>query len=146
MLNVHHWFVAHDAEATLFKADGSKSISVSMPMTQDPQCVRAFRDELALRTVQEAQRLFPEAIKFHYKTAVTKVDFKRQLVHLSRDGSNTTEVCAKITSTRDAKVYIFTFDLAESSGSVQAAILEVSIAVNTAKPQNQSLASLLSDL
>ncbi|KAA6420858.1 MAG: kynurenine 3-monooxygenase [Trebouxia sp. A1-2] len=96
-----------------------------MPMTQDPQCVRAFRDELALRTVQEAQRLFPEAIKFHYKTAVTKVDFKRQLVHLSRDGSNTTEVCAKITSTRDAKVYIFTFDLAESSGSVQAAILEV---------------------
>ncbi|KAL0030596.1 hypothetical protein WJX79_007832 [Trebouxia sp. C0005] len=63
-----------------------------LKLANDPQCVRAFRDELALRTVQEAQRLFPEAIKFHYKTAVTKVDFKRQLVHLSRDGSNTTEV------------------------------------------------------
>ncbi len=74
-------------------------------MTHDPQCVRAFRDELALRTVQEAQRLFPEAIKFHHKTAVTNVDFKRQLVHLSTDGSNTTEVCTLITSTQDGKVY-----------------------------------------
>ena len=67
-----------------------------MPMTTDPPCVRAFRDELAQRIIQEAQRLFPEAISFHHKTAVTKVDFKRQLVHLSRDGSNTTQVCTLI--------------------------------------------------
>ncbi len=103
-------FVAHDAEAALFKADGSKALSASVPMTKgDPPCLRAFRDEIALRTVQEAQRLFPQAIKFHYSTAVTSVDFKRQLVHISVDGSNTTEVCIEITSTQDGKVYAAIF-------------------------------------
>ena len=75
----------------------------------DPPCLRAFRGEIALRTVQEAQRLFPQAIKFRYNTAVTSVAFKRQLVHISVDGSNTTEVCIEITSTQDGKVYAAIF-------------------------------------
>ncbi|DBA98548.1 TPA: hypothetical protein ACH3X1_014351 [Trebouxia sp. C0004] len=79
-------------EAAMFKANGRKSLSASIPMTPDPPCVRVFRDEIALRIIHEAQRLFPQTIKFHHSIAVTNVDFERQLVHLDRDGSNTTEV------------------------------------------------------
>ena len=82
-------------------------------MSQDPPCLRAFRDEIALRTVQEAQRLFPQAIKFHYNTAVTNVDFKKQLVHISMAGSSTTEVCIETTPTQDGKVYTAFFDPAK---------------------------------
>ena len=78
-------------------------------MSQDPPCLRAFRDEIALRTVQEAQRLFPQAIKFNYNAAVTSVDFERQLVHISMDGSNTTEVCTETTSTQGGRVYTAVF-------------------------------------
>lgn len=127
-------FVAHDAEAALFKADGRKSLSASVPMTQGPMCARAFSDELALRIIQEAQRLFPQAIKFHHNTAVTHVDFKRQLVHLSRDGSNTTEVCTEITSAQDGKVYTVLCDLANLA-SAQAAILQSSLPSTQPNPK-----------
>ena len=62
-------------------------------MTENPQCVRAFRDELALHVIREAQRLYPQAIHFHFNTSLQKVDLNRQMAHISTAGSDMTEVC-----------------------------------------------------
>lgn len=61
-------------------------------MTENPRCVRAFRDELALHVIREAQRLYPQAIHFHFNTSLQKVDLNRQMVHISTAGSDMTEV------------------------------------------------------
>lgn len=82
---------AHAAEANMYKADGTTMRSASIPITQDPQCVRAFRDEIALCVINEAKRLHPNAIEFHFNTLIQNVDLDRQTVHVST-GSNVTEV------------------------------------------------------
>ena len=63
-----------------------------MPMTQDPQCVKAFRDEVALCCIKEAQHLYPQAISFHFDTPITQVDLHRQTVHTASAGPDSTQV------------------------------------------------------
>ncbi len=82
---------AHAAEANMYKADGTTMRSARIPITQDPQCVRAFRDEIALCIIDEAKRLLPNAIEFHFNTPIQKVDLDRQTAHVST-GSQVTEV------------------------------------------------------
>ena len=62
-------------------------------MTQDPQCVKAFRDEVALCCIKEAQRLYPQAIQFHFHTPITQVDLHRQTIHAGTAGPSATQVC-----------------------------------------------------
>ncbi len=82
---------AHAAEANMYKADGTTMRSARIPITQDPQCVRAFRDEIALCIINEAKRLHPNAIEFHFNTLIQKVDLDRQTAHVFTD-SHVTEV------------------------------------------------------
>lgn len=82
---------AHAAEANMYKADGTTMRSVRTPITQDPVCVRAFRDEVALCVINEAKRLHPDAIEFHFNTHIQRVDLDRQTAHVST-GSQVTEV------------------------------------------------------
>ena len=79
------------AEAAIYKADGSTLRSFSMPVKENPQCVRVFRDEIALCIIKAAQRLYPEAIHFHFNTPIEKVDLDTQAVYVFTAGS-TTEV------------------------------------------------------
>ena len=55
------------------------------------QCVRAFRDEIALCVINEAKRLHPNAIEFHFNSLIQNVDLDRQTAHVST-GSHVTEV------------------------------------------------------
>ena len=89
---------AHAAEAALYKANGQPSISAKIPITKDPQCVRAFRDEIALCCIKEAQRLYPQAIAFHFNTPVQMVEINKQIVHISTVGPSKTEVCSSFSS------------------------------------------------
>ena len=50
-------------------------------MTDDALSVRAYRDELALCVIKEAQRLFPNAIQFHFHAPIQKVDLHRRLIY-----------------------------------------------------------------
>ena len=84
-------FPAHAAEANMYKEDGTTMRSARIPITQDPQHVRAFRDEIALCVINEAKRLHPNAIKFHFNTLIQKVNLDRQTAHVST-GSHVTEV------------------------------------------------------
>lgn len=56
-------------------------MSQRIPVTEDPTCVRGFRDEVAAHIIKEAQRQYPEAIKFHFNTAVEKIDLERQTIY-----------------------------------------------------------------
>lgn len=75
----------------MYKADGTTKRSARIPITQDPQCVRAFRDEIALCVINEAKRLHPNAIEFHFNSLIQNVDLDRQTAHVST-GSHVTEV------------------------------------------------------
>lgn len=61
-------------------------------MTEDPLCIRAFRDEVALLVIQEAQRQYPQAIKFHFNAAVQTINLERQTVSASFAKSDGTHV------------------------------------------------------
>ena len=78
------------AEATWYKPNGQVQKSTRIPVTDEPQSVRAFRDEIALLVVKEAQRQFPQAVNFHFNTPVNKIDLKQQTVSTSLAGSSTT--------------------------------------------------------
>lgn len=78
-------------EANIYKEDGTTMRSARIPITQDPQYIRAFRDEIALCVINEAKRLHPNAIEFHFNTLIQKVNLDRQTVHVST-GSHVTEV------------------------------------------------------
>ena len=78
----------------MYKADGTKLRSRSMPVTEDPVCVRAFRDELALWCIKEAQRQYPQAIDFHFNSPIQSVDFDRQIAHVHTAESHATKVCS----------------------------------------------------
>ena len=83
------------AEATWFKPNGQVQKSTRIAVTDEPQSVRAFRDEIALLVVKEAQRQFPEAISFHFNNPVNHIDLEQQTVSTSFAGSSTTEVCVR---------------------------------------------------
>ena len=83
---------AHAAEATFHKANGQVLMHAKIPMTQDPQCVKTFRDEVALCCIKEAQHLYPQAITFHFDTPIAQVDLHRQTVHAGSTGPNATQV------------------------------------------------------
>ena len=68
------------AEAAIYKANGHISVAQRIPVTEDAQSVRAFRDEVALHVIQEAERMFPETIQFHFNAPIQHIDLNRQLV------------------------------------------------------------------
>lgn len=67
-------------------------------MTDDPSCLRAFRDEVSLCVIKAAQRLYPHAVKFHFNTQIQEVDLDRQTVSVSFQESAMTQVCCTIES------------------------------------------------
>ena len=80
------------AEGTFFRANGQVNMSQRIPVTEDPTCVRGFRDEVAAHIIKEAQRQYPEAIKFHFNTTVEKTDLDRQTVYVSSAESGPKQV------------------------------------------------------
>ena len=57
-------------------------------MTEDPPCVRAFRNEVASLIIKDAQCLYPDAIKIHFSAAVEAVDLDKQTICASLARSN----------------------------------------------------------
>ena len=49
----------------------------------DPQLLRVFRDEIACHLIEEAKRLHPAAITFHFITPVVGLDFEQQSISLT---------------------------------------------------------------
>lgn len=76
----------------MFKADGTEFMSAKVPMTDDPPCLRAFRDEVSLCVIQSAQQLFPHTIKFHFNAQVQEVDLSKQAVSVSFGESSMMQV------------------------------------------------------
>ena len=56
--------------------------SVPVPPT-DPLLLRVFRDEIARHLIEEAKRLHPAAVTFHFSTPVTGLDFEQQFIFLT---------------------------------------------------------------
>lgn len=86
----------------MYKADGTQLRSMKVPVTEDPPCVRAFRDELALWCIKEAQRQYPQAIDFHFNSPIQSVNFDRQVAHVHAVESHATKVCSKLALKPDA--------------------------------------------
>ncbi|DBB18334.1 TPA: hypothetical protein ACH3X3_003283 [Trebouxia sp. C0006] len=64
--------------------------SVSLPVTDNPGLLMSSRDEITRHTIEEAQRMFPNAISFHFNTSIQQVDLDRQCVITSVAGSKDT--------------------------------------------------------
>ena len=79
----------------MYKADGTQLRSMKVPVTEDPPCVRAFRDELALWCIKEAQRQYPQAIDFHFNSPIQSVNLNRQIAHVHTAESHATKVRSK---------------------------------------------------
>ena len=66
----------------------------NMPVTtKDPTMIRVYRDEISRHLIDEARRLYPEAITFHFDAPISGVDFEKRVVSIS--GSKAPqEVCS----------------------------------------------------
>ena len=49
-----------------------------MPVTHRPAWLRGFRNEITRLVIDEAQRMYPEAIRFSFDTAIESIDLDRQ--------------------------------------------------------------------
>ncbi len=78
------------ADFKLFRADGAMQRSVSLPVTDNPGLLMSSRDEITRHTIEEAQRMCPNAISFHFNTSIQQVDLDRQCVITSVAGSKDT--------------------------------------------------------
>lgn len=83
---------AYSAEAAIYKTDGQVSVSARVPVTKDPLCVRAFRDEIALLCINEAQHQHPHAIHFKFNAPIISVDWDKQTVHAATEDLSATQV------------------------------------------------------
>ena len=59
-------------------------------MEDPPIVLRVFRDEIGRQLIDEAQRLYPDAIKFHFNCPVEAVDLDQQTVSVLK--GNTPQV------------------------------------------------------
>lgn len=78
------------ADFKLFKADGAIQRSVSLPVTDNPGLLMSSRDEITRHTIEEARRMYPDAISFHFNTTIQQVDLNRQCVITAAAGSKDT--------------------------------------------------------
>lgn len=78
------------ADFKLFKADGAIQRSVSLPVTDSPGLLMSSRDEITRHTIEEARRMFPNAISFRFNTTIQQVDLNRQCVTTLTAGSKDT--------------------------------------------------------
>jgi len=78
------------ADFKLFKPNGAIQRSVSLPVTDNPRLLRSPRDEITRHIIEEAQRMYPDAISFHFSTTIQQVDLNRQRVIVSVAGSKDT--------------------------------------------------------
>lgn len=69
--------------------------SFSVPVTDPPTILKVFRDEIARQLISEAQRLFPNTIKFHFRSPVQAVDIDKQTVTVSGDSSQQVSTCSE---------------------------------------------------
>ena len=63
-----------------------------MPVTPaNPTMIRVYRDEISRHLIDEAKRLHPEAITFHFEAGIIGADLDKRVVSIS--GQGPTEVC-----------------------------------------------------
>ena len=55
--------------------------------------LRVFRDEIGRQLIDEAQRLYPNAIKFHFNCPVDAVDLDQQKVRLAEGDASQVDTC-----------------------------------------------------
>lgn len=67
--------------------------SFLIPVTDPPTNLRVFRDEIARQLIDEAQRLFPDTIEFHFNSPVQAVDIDKQTVAVSGDSPQQVGTC-----------------------------------------------------
>ena len=80
-----------DAEVQAFDTNGKSVRNTSIPVTDEPVILRAFRDEVTRCVVEEAKRLHPAAITFHFNSRIRGVDLHRQVVHVGAQQAGSTQ-------------------------------------------------------
>ena len=63
-----------------------------MPVTDPPTNLRVFRDEIGRQLIDEAKRLYPDAIKFHFSCSIKSIDLDNQAVTTSQSNSHDQQV------------------------------------------------------
>lgn len=67
-------------EQTFFGIKGQVLRTMTIPVENPPQVLRVFRDEIGRQLIDEAKRLYPDTIHFHFNCPVESVDMAAQIV------------------------------------------------------------------
>lgn len=76
-----------DVDTDIYDLNGKLTRAASVPVTNDPVMLRAFRDEISRHIIEEAQRLHPTAITFSFNADIQEVDLHAQTVHVAQQDS-----------------------------------------------------------
>lgn len=78
---IHTFFITcAAAETTFYGAKGQVLRTFTTSVEDPPTVLRVFRDEIGRQLIDEAQRLYPDAIKFHFNCPIEAVDLDQQTV------------------------------------------------------------------
>ena len=79
----------HGAGQQFLRQDGSVYHTVEAPVTKEkPMMMRVFRDEIARHLIDEAERLYPSKVKFHFNQGVSEVDLAAKSVTITGDSGS----------------------------------------------------------
>lgn len=68
---------------------------MTLPVDNPPKVLRVFQDEIGRQLIDEAKRLYPDAIQFHFNCPVESVDTAKQTVSVPK--GSPTQVPARLT-------------------------------------------------
>ena len=71
------------ADITFYGIKGQVLQTFTRPVVDPPEVLRVFRDEIGRQLIDEAQRLYPDAIQFHFKCPIAAVDLDMQTVTIN---------------------------------------------------------------
>ena len=87
--SLHAHLLRSAADITFYGFKGQVLHSLTRPVVDPPEVLRVFRDEIGRQLIDEAQRLYPDAIQFHFNCPIEVVDLAKQTVSTK---SNTSQV------------------------------------------------------
>jgi len=67
-----------------------------MPVKDSPTMLRVFRDEIGRLLIDEAHRLHPDKIKFHFGAPIDSVNLEKQTVSVSQSSVKEVSAAASI--------------------------------------------------
>ena len=68
------------AEFCFRNLKGRNITNVSARVTnEEPSMMRVYRDEISRHLIDEARRLYPDAITFHFASLITSINIEKQI-------------------------------------------------------------------